>query len=600
MIDAASQASCFGTMPFSHDIIADLDQRLRQHAADLEELGADFEPQVRVADPRYGDYQANGILPHAKRVGKNPRKLAESFLEHLRQQEAFSEDTVELSVAGPGFLNFRLTASARVSWLQTNPNLEPDVCAAAKPLSRKRVVIDFSSPNTAKQMHVGHIRSTVIGEAISRMLEYCGAQTIRDNHIGDWGTQFGILLLGIKRSGWDPEQAGERPIAELESIYRKIQAEAKEDDEVMQAARNELLKLQQGEAENETLWKRINELSWQQFENAYQQLGVRFDHVLGESFYRDRVDRVYRELLELEIAQEDEGALVVFHPEHPRFCKQPMVIRKKDGASNYASTDLATVLYRVEHFRADAIIYLTDSRQNDHFEQLFLTIRKWFQAKEYPVPELRHLTFGTILGEDGKAIKTRSGEPVTLHELLSEAIQRAETIVTEKHPEYEDSERRNIAGRIGVNALRYADLMQNRNTDYSFSWQKMLSFEGNTAPYLLYAVARIHSLFRKAGRNPDEENQPLAPLTTDEENLLARQLMSFPQAVNQALQEYEPHHICQALYELACVFSTFYNKNPIIGKEPEVENTRLLLCSRTLKTMQTGLRLLGIEPLERM
>ena len=333
----------------------------------------------------------------------------------------------------------------------------------------------------------------------------------------------------------------------------------------------------------------------------YKRMSVTTDITLGESFYRDKVGRIYKELEECGLAEVDQGALVVFLKDHERFCKQPFIIRKKDGASNYASTDLATVLYRVEELKADEIIYVTDGRQQDHFQQLFLTVDKWFDAKGYKKPKLRHVWFGTILGEDGKAIKTKSGEPVRLKALLDEARDRALKIVKEKTPDMPEAEALEVAERIGVAALRYADLSQNRTGDYTFSWSKMLAFDGNTAPYLMYAVARIHSIFRKIGVDLNSNFEAgAAALDTPQEIELARKLVALPAVFELALSELRPHLLCTYLYELAGLFSTFYNSNKVIVEDKAVMAKRLMLCARTLEILETGLRLLAIEPLQKM
>jgi len=462
------------------------------------------------------------------------------------------------------------------------------------------VVVDYSSPNTAKQMHVGHIRSTVIGEAIARMLEFAGAKVIRDNHIGDWGTQFGMIIWAIKKTGYDLETHHENPLADLEKLYKQGHAAYKEGGEAADCIRDELVRLQQGEAENTAIWKKITEVSWAAFSRIYDAFGIRFDETLGESFYRDKVDRIYEELTQSGLAKEDEGALVVFHPEHPRFAKQPFIIRKTDGASNYATTDLATVLHRTEKMAVDEMLYVVDSRQGDHFEQLFLTVKKWYEASGRPVPRLQHVAFGTILGENGKPIKTKEGGSVKLRDLMAEAIERSFRLVSEKSPDLPEAERRHIAEVVGLASIRYQDLAQNRSSDYIFSWEKMLSLEGNTAPYLLYAVARIHSIFRKAERSPGADPALASELETEEELALARQLARFPNSLEQALQDYRPHLLCAFLFELAGNFSTFYNTNRVMGEAEPVKERRLLLCHRTLLVLETGLNLLGIETLEKM
>ena len=443
----------------------ELDLCLRATAENIPEFDRDFSPGIQPTDPRFGDFQANGVLPHAKRNGLNPRETAQNLVAELEKTEAMDPDRISVSVAGPGFINFTLQPRFLLDWLQSFCTRDDFKAAAGDIYHNRKVVIDYCAPNTAKQMHVGHIRSMVIGEAIQRLLRFCGADVIRDNHIGDWGTQFGILIMAIKETGYDLDAPNENPLTDFERLYREGNVRFLADDEAKNAARSELVKLQQGDTENVALWQKINQLSYIAFEEIYDLLDIRFDKVLGESFYRDSVARVYEELLEDGIAEESQEALVVFHREHNRFKKQPFIIRKSDGASNYPSTDLATILYRVENLFAEEIIYVVDARQNDHFQQLFLTTEKWFQARKRPLPKLVHVSFGTILGENGKAIKTRTGEPVKLKDLLHEAIERAFAIVSEKNPSLSESERRKIAGIVGLGAVRYADLSQNRTSD---------------------------------------------------------------------------------------------------------------------------------------
>lgn len=573
-----------------------LEQTSCRVASGLPWAGPDFQPMIRPADPQFGDFQANGVLPLAKSLKKNPRELGEALASALRADPDIASAGVEISIAGPGFINFRLPADSLLAWLERFPQPEP-----AQAESGEVTVVDFSSPNTAKEMHVGHIRSTVIGESLARLLAFAtGKRVIRDNHIGDWGTQFGILILAFKRFGFSMPGDHAEAITRLEDLYRQGNQLVESDPAAREEARAELVKLQNGDPENLAHWQQINAASAAAFDLVYQQLGIRFDLTLGESFYRDKVDQVCRELKDCGVAEESEGALVVFHPEHPRFASQPFIIRKSDGASNYATTDLATVLYRVEELQAREIVYVTDGRQRDHFEQLFLTVEKWFAATGRPQPVLRHVWFGTILGSDNKAIKTRSGGSIKLRELLAEAVERAEAIVTEKSPGTPADERRNIAATVGVAAVRYADLMQNRTGDYVFAWDKLLSFEGNTAPYLLYAVARIHGIFRRLELAVGEGTAGATPPETPEETGLARQLIHFPAALELAIADLRPHFLCNYLFELTEVFGTFYNANKVQVDDPAVRARRLLLCHRTLSTLATGLRLLGIEPLERM
>ncbi len=569
-------------------------------AAAKTDLGGDFDPQMRTADPRFGDFQANGVLPAAKQRRTNPRALAQQLLDALKAENAIDESLVEVSIAGPGFVNFKLTPKFLNAWLEKFKGETELKSAAGKFYNGKKVIIDYPSPNTAKQMHVGHLRPMVIGEAVKRLLKFCGADIKTDNHIGDWGTNFGILIYGIKTQNYKLDPNNENSLEELEQMYKRGSAAVKESPEAADAARAELVKLQNGDAENVALWNAINKVSTAAFDRMYKRMGLTIDMTLGESYYRDKVSRIYKELTEVGLAEENQGALVVFHREHERFAKQPFIIRKSDGASNYASTDLATVLNRVEKLGAREIVYVTDGRQHDYFQQLFLTVEKWFKAKGYPLPELRHVWFGTILGEDGKAIKTKSGEPIRLKALLDEAVARAKALVKEKNPDIDEAEADKVAETVGVAAIRYCDLSQNRTNDYVFSWSKLLAFDGNTAPYLLYAAARIHSIFRKLGADIDGEFKGASTLETEQEIALARKLIALPSVFELTLSELRPHYLCTYLYELAGAFSTFYNADKVIVEDEGVKQRRLMLCARTLRILETGLRLLGIEPLQKM
>jgi arginyl-tRNA synthetase len=491
-------------MHVSFNLAADIDAAMKTAAAASGIDATAFAPEVRAADPRHGDFQANGVLAFAKREKQHPRALAEKITAAFPADITSRFDT---AIAGPGFINFTLKPAALLEWLNTYGTAQKLAAGASSAYANQTWVVDYSSPNTAKQMHVGHLRSAVIGEAICRLLEFSGARVVRDNHLGDWGTQFGKLIYGYKR--WaDPAALEATPIEELERLYKLGNDATPDGSPALDEARRELVKLQNGDPENPALWEKFTEVSPRAFDQIYDRLGIHFDCYLGESFYNDKLTRVLGELQELGIAEESQGALVVFHPEHPRFARQPFIIRKADGASNYATTDLATMLYRLEHFNADGIIIVTDFRQSDHFEQLALTTQKWFEKTGRRMPKFNHVTFGTVTGEDGKALKTRDGGAIKLKDLLDEAEQRALEIVRVKNagrPEgerFSDEECREIARVVGIDAVEYADLSQNRSSDYVFSWDKMLALEGNTAPYLLYAVARIHSIFRKAGVNP--------------------------------------------------------------------------------------------------
>jgi arginyl-tRNA synthetase len=585
-------------MHLAFDLIGELERALVAAATSAGIEPGSFEPGVRTADPRHGDFQANGVLGAAKRAGKPPRPIAEAIASALPAEirEAF-----EVSVAGPGFINFTAKPAMLLAWLQAHGTRDSLASGASAAHKGETWVVDYSSPNAAKQMHVGHLRSAVIGEAICRILAFTGARVVRDNHIGDWGTQYGKLIWASKRH-LDEAALARDPIEEFERLYKLGSAAAESDPAVMEEARAELVKLQSGDPGNIALWRRINGASVAAFQRIYDRLGIRFDETLGESFYNDKVERVYAELSADGISTMSDGAQVVFHPEHQRFNTQPMIVRKSDGAANYATTDLATILYRAEHFHADCILYVVDKRQGDHFEQLFLTARKWFEKRKRRMPRLEHVDFGMVLGENGKPLKTRTGDNIRLRDLLDEASERALALVTGKSPDIPEDERRRIAEVVGVGSVQYADLTQNRTSDYLFSWDKMISLDGNTAAYLLYAIARIRSIFRRHGL---ESGDPAAERGADAfqtagEAALARKAVKFADALRLAAETLSPHFLCLYLYELAGEFSSFYNADKVIVDDAVVRARRLLLCARTLLVLETGLELLGLRTLERM
>lgn len=557
---------------------------------------SDFVSEVRVADPRFGDFQENGVLRYAKIRKEAPRKIAEKIFDAL-QKDAQIVDNFDYTISGPGFINFRFKDRFLCNWI----NLHHDEISFKRDVSSlagKTIVLDYSSPNTAKQMHVGHLRSMNIGESICRLLRFCGANVLGDNHIGDWGTQFGIMIMAIKQGKVDlSDIPADQALVEIENLYKHGNALTKENENFLNIAREELVKLQNGDGENLKIWRQINDISYRSFQKIYDVFNIKFDYVLGESFYRDKVEAVYDELTKLGIAREDNGALVVFFENNEKYKDQPFIVRKADGASNYASTDLATIKYRVDYLHADEIIYVTDGRQQDHFCQLFMTANRWFEAINKQLPKLVHVWFGTILGENGKAIKTRDGSPIYLKDLVAEAIKRAYKLVDEKNPNLPREEKNKIAEVVGIGAIRYFDLSQNRTNDYMFSWQNMLSFDGNTAVYMLYAVARLHSILDKAQSTQDHQAKLIS---TDEERVLMRKLVYFPSILRQTIEDLRPHYLCTYLYELAGEFSAFYSTNRVLGEKDDIKETRLALCERTLLVLKIGLNLLGIETLTKM
>jgi arginyl-tRNA synthetase len=564
-------------MPSAPEIIADAVERA---------LGA---PAIirPCADPKFGDYQANGVMAVAKQRKENPRALAEKVIAQLQLADICEPP----SIAGAGFINFRLKPSFVAQQLAAAATDERlGVPKVAKP---KTVVIDFSSPNVAKPMHVGHIRSTIIGDCLSRVLRFLGHRVITDNHLGDWGTQFGMLIVGWKKFRNDPALA-EDPIAELERLYRFVN----DRDDLRDEAKAELVKLQQGDVENHAIWKKIIELSMREFAITYHRLGVTFDHTLGESYYDPFLRGVVEELRRVGIARESEDAICVFFDDVPELKNAaPLIIQKADGAFLYGTTDMATLKHRIEQWHPDEIMYVTDARQQLHFKQVFAAARKWWKK----VPDLRHVYFGSILSEDGKPLKTREGTPVKLGDLLDEAEDRALTVVTEKSPELSAETRKQIARAVGIGAVKYADLSQNRTTDYVFSWPKMLAMTGNTAPYMQYAYVRVQSIFRKSGL---EGATPSAPqsinLSHPTELDLAKHILRFPETLQSVADDDKPNWLTSYLYDLAGKFSVFYDNCPVLQSEEPTRSSRLTLCRLTADVMKRGLNLLGIDVIEQM
>src|ERR1041384_37369 len=478
-------------------------------------------------DPRFGDYQTNAALVLGKQRGENPRALAEQIAAQFNAGGVCDPPVV----AGAGFINFTLRVGAVGE--KTMDVLRDDRRGVAEAKSTQRIVIDFGSPNVAKPMHVGHIRSTVLGDALARIGQFLGHEMIRDNHIGDWGTQFGMVIWGWKNL-LDRQALQRDPLAELVRIYKETNQQATIDPQVREACRQELVKLQAGDRGNTDIWNECVALSMQDFEHVYKLLDVCYDLQCGESFYHDRLPGVVDRMLNAGIAEISEGAVVVFFHDDPELADKPLIIRKRDGGYNYATSDVATVDYRVNDLNADAIWYVVGAPQTLHFKQIFEIARR-----EGYTADLRHIVFGSILGEDRKLMKTRSGENVPLRELLQEACKRARKIIDEKNPHLSEKQKNDIAEKIGIGAVKYADLSQYRMTDYIFSWEKMLSLHGNTAPYLQNAYVRIRSIFRKAAVSSPTINE--LTLTDSAEIDLAKRLCQFAEIVPQVLTGFRPN-----------------------------------------------------------
>jgi arginyl-tRNA synthetase len=551
-------------------------------AAGLPQAGA----VTPATDARFGDYQTSAALVLAKQLGQNPRALAQKIADHL----AVSEWCDPPTIAGAGFINLTLRAATIAA--QTAELLRDARLGVEKAAAPKRIVIDFGSPNVAKPMHVGHIRSTILGDALARIVSFLGHDVIRDNHIGDWGTQFGMVIYGWKNL-LDRAALERDPIAELVRIYKGANDRATTDPAVRKACREELVKLQAGDAENFAIWTECVALSLREFEAAYKILDIHYDIQRGESFYNDRLPGVVERLLKSGLAEISEGAVCVFFREIPELADRPCIIRKTDGGYNYTTTDIATVDYRVNDLKADTVWIVTGAPQQLHFRQIFeIARREGYRA------DFRHITHGSILGDDRKLMKTRSGENVALRDVLEEAIVRARKIVDEKNPELPDKERAEIAKTIGIGAVKYADLSQYRMTDYIFSWDRMLSFQGNTAPYLQNAYVRIRSIFRKAGEEfvPAKELVLVAP----EEKNLATRLCQFGEIVPTVLNDFRPNVLANYLFELANSFHAFYEACPVLKSEEPARGSRLALCDLTARILHRGLDLLGINVPEKM
>ena len=541
---------------------------------------------TQATDPRFGDYQTNVALILGKQRGENPRALAEKIVAQLD----VSDVSEPPAVAGAGFINFTLRQAAVEK--QTLDIFRDERLGVAETESPRRIVIDFGSPNVAKPMHVGHIRSTALGDALARVAKFLGNEVIRDNHVGDWGTQFGMVIWGWKNL-LDRQALQRDPLAEIVRIYKETNERASNDPDVREACRQELVKLQAGDKENKDIWNECVAFSMQDFERIYRLLDVHYDLQCGESFYNDRLPGVVDRLLKAGIAEISEGAVVVFFHDDPELADKPLIIRKRDGGFNYATTDVATIDYRVNELKADAIWYVVGAPQTLHFKQIFAVARR-----EGYTTDLRHIIFGSVLGEDRKLMKTRSGENVPLRELLEEACRRARKIIDEKNPDLSEEEKNDIAEKIGIGAVKYADLSQYRTTDYVFSWDKMLSLHGNTAPYLQNAYVRIRSIFRKAGESAPKIDKLI--LSEPAEINLAKRVCQFAEIVPQVLNGFRPNILANYLFELANSFHAFYEACPVLKSEEPARSSRLALCDLTARVLQRGLDLLGIKVPERM
>jgi arginyl-tRNA synthetase len=551
---------------------------------------AAFEKAVRPgSDPKFGDYQANGCMAAAKALGRKPRDLAAEMASAVD----LAPFALKPEVAGPGFLNLRLDDGWVASALREL--LTDEALGLEPPAKAKTVVIDFSSPNVAKPMHVGHLRSTVIGDSLARINSALGYRVVRDNHLGDWGSQFGMILWGWKNARDDASYAAD-PVGELARLYRVAQDRIKGGDAAVKAAAQaETAKLHAGDPENRALWSQFMPHCLGALQALYDRLGVHFDVQLGESFYDPMLASVVTDLQGRGLAVESEGAIVV----HVEQTEAPFIVRKRDGAFNYATSDLATIKYRVETWHPDQILYVVDHRQGDHFKQLFEVARAW----GYDSVGLEHVAFGTILGSDRRPFKTREGDVIGLESLLDESTAEALKVVKENSPELDPAEHQQVAAVVGLGAIKYADLSQNRISDYVFDWQKMMAKNGNTATYMQYAYARTRNVFRKGGIAAEaiRAQTPVIALSNPAERGLGVRLLRLPEVLEFAAEENKPNVLTDYLFELANAFSTFYEECPVLKAESaERRDCRLALCDLTARTLKFGLDLLGIDVVDRM
>lgn len=561
-------------------------------------LPAEVEPNIQLDRPRdkaHGDFASNLALPLAKPAGRKPRELAAAIVAALPENEVLSQ----VDIAGPGFINFTLNRQQLIQQLEAA--WADDYLGVPRVTDPQTVVIDYSSPNLAKEMHVGHLRSTIIGDAIARTLEFQGHQVIRQNHVGDWGTQFGMLLAHMEDELAD-KQDTQYALSDLETFYKAAKRRFDEEAGFADRARSLVVKLQSGDAYCQELWEKFIDTSLAHCQEVYDRLGVGLTRadVMAESAYNGELAEITQVLEKQELLVTDQGARCVFLPEFTGKDGEPLpvIVQKKDGGYLYATTDLAAVRYRASKLQANRVIYVVDARQSLHFQQIFAVSR----AAGFASPEvsLEHLGFGVVLGKDGRPFKSRDGGVTKLADLLNEAERRATHLLQNRDDELSAEEQAAIARVIGISSVKYADLSKNRTSDYIFDFDTMLSFDGNTAPYLLYAYTRVRSLFDKAGMQP-EEVQGDVQLTAEQEETLAGKLAQFPEIVARVGDKGMPHLLCTYLFELAGNFSSFYEACPVLSQaEPEVQQSRLKLAALTARTLRQGLELLGIDTLERM
>ena len=565
------------------------------------DLLSNFQGSVTsAADTRFGDYQTNAAMVLAKKLGMPPRELAAEIINQIDVDDI--SETPE--IAGPGFINFKIQNSTILSRL--DDILSSDRLGIEETTTPEKILIDFSSPNIAKPMHIGHIRSTIIGDCLRRVANFLGHDVIADNHIGDWGTPIGQVIYGWKNN-LNESAFNEDPIKELLRLYQLVKEGFESDPKINAACLEETVKLQSGDEESISLWNQFKEITLSEANKIYSRLDIEFNVTLGESFYHNQLAPLVEDLLAKGIAEISDGAVCIFSnneleaKDDPLLVSRdgewipvPCMVRKKDGGFNYATTDIATIDYRVNELNSDKILYVVDDRQSLHFRQLFEVSRQ----REIKT-QLHHVSFGKILGEDRKPFKTREGSVPDLSSVLEEAVQRAKSVVDDKSNGLSEKEKEDVAERIGIGAIKYFELSQSRVSDYIFSWDKMLALQGNTAPYMINAYVRTRSIFRKIGDDANISLNDLA-LSNDSERSIAIKLCQYSEVVPEVMTDYRPNLLATYLYELAQTFHSFYEQCPVLNSEEQTRNTRLALCEATSKVLKHGLELLGIYPPDKM
>ncbi|OBX03919.1 arginyl-tRNA synthetase [Gallibacterium genomosp. 3] len=557
--------------------------------------GADQQSEALVRPSnkvQFGDYQANGIMAAAKKLGVPPRDLAQQVVNQLELGDLIEK----VEIAGPGFINIFLNPA----WLAAqSDNMLADEKFLFLPVQPQTIIADYSAPNVAKEMHVGHLRSTIIGDAVVRTLEFIGHKVIRANHVGDWGTQFGMLIAYLEKM--QNEQASDMELSDLEAFYREAKKHYDEDETFAEKARGYVVKLQGGDEYCRTMWRKLVDITMQQNQRNYDRLNVTLTEkdVMGESLYNPMLPGIVADLEAKGLAVKDDGAVVVFLNEFKNKESDPLgvIIQKKDGGYLYATTDIACAKYRYETLHANRILYFTDSRQSQHLQQVWIIVRKAGYVPESV--SLEHFNFGMMLGKDNKPFKTRTGGTVKLADLLDEGVERAQALISQKSTHLTSAEQQQVAEVVGIGAVKYADLSKNRTTDYVFDWDNMLTFEGNTAPYIQYAYTRIRSIFANSGINPDTLSGHIQ-INDEKERQLALTLLKFEEAVTTVARDGTPHILCGYLYDLAGAFSSFYEHCPILNQEENIKQSRLKLAALTARVLKQGLDLLGIKTVEKM